>query len=108
VPDSISLPAIAHPIDGDDVAAELSAKRERLAEAEIEMDEIARAGIDLYREIDKLVNAFAQKHGCEGQAEGVLLEIDDLVGGLILDAGSDALRLKYSLEDEIAALEDAS
>jgi hypothetical protein len=104
MPDSISLPAIAYAIDGDDVAAELTAKRIRLEETEIELQGVKDGGYALAQAVEASVRAYAERHGCEW--ETVMDAISEQISSLIWDAEGTAARRKTRLEDEITALED--
>jgi hypothetical protein len=104
--DTLSLPAIAYAIDGDDVAAALAAKRARLEETEIELQGVKDGGHTLARGVESLVRAYAERHGCEW--ETTMDAISEQISSLIWDAEGTAARRKTRLEDEIAALEDLS
>lgn len=80
--------------------------RARLKETETELQQIAEGGVALFKQIDALVRAYAEQHGCETSV--VLTNIDDEIVSLVSDAGGPAWRRKCALENSIAALEDGS
>ena len=77
----------------------------QLDEASNEIEATQRGGVTLYKAINDLVMAYAEKYRCD--ATSTMEHIDDAISDLVNDAVGPAWRRKTRLEDEIDQIEEA-
>ncbi len=76
-----------------------------LDDARTEHEAIHGEGVELSRQIEGLVKAYAARHSCD--CTGTMEHIDDAIKDLVSDASGPSHRLIVRLEDEIGNLEYA-
>ncbi len=76
-----------------------------LDDARTEHEAIHGEGVELSRQIEGLVKAYAERHRCD--AASTLEHIDDAIKDLVSDATGPTHRVIVRLEDEIGDIEHA-